>query len=169
MNQLIQNLFVMPKKILFAVALSLSMMATYAQNPVGKGGKQINFGTGFSSWGIPLYFGMDFGVHSDITAGFVVSARTHPEVLVLGFTGVGNYHFNRILEIPNDWDLYAGLSLGFFSWNWDSKYSGRKNSPLGLDLQIGGRYFWSDDWGVNLELGGGSSISGGRIGLTRKL
>lgn len=151
------------------LALSMLMLAANAQSPVGKGGKQINFGTGISSWGVPLYFGMDFGVHQDITAGFVVSARSHPDVLVLGFAGVGNYHFNRILEIPREWDLYAGLSLGFFVWNWDSKYIGSKNSPLGLDLQVGGRYFWSDRWGVNLELGGGSAMSGGRIGLTRKL
>lgn len=153
----------------FVLALSFLLTAASAQSPVGMGGKQANFGTGFSSWGIPLYFGMDFGVHQDITAGFVVSARTHPDVLLLGLAGVGNYHFNRILEIPSNWDLYAGLSLGLFFWNWDSQYVGSKNSPLGLDLQVGGRYFWSERWGVNLELGGGSAISGGRIGLTRKL
>ncbi len=27
-----------------------------------------------------------------------------------GLSFNGNYHFNTVLEIPKDWDLYAGLN-----------------------------------------------------------
>lgn len=136
----------------------------------------MNFGTGLSNYGIPLYFGMDFGVHPDISAGFVVSARSYSEVkygssglLVLGLAGVANYHFDRLLELDPEWDVYGGLSLGFILWNYHSDYPGTKNSPLGLDIQIGGRYYWNDTWAVNVELGGGNALTGVRLGVSYKL
>lgn len=161
---------------LFLLSLLLIGFGANAQSPVGASGKQINFGTGLSNYGIPLYFGMDFGVHPDITAGFVLSARSYNQVdygskslLVIGVYGVGNYHFNRLLELNPEWDLYAGLSLGFVHWNYDKGYPHSKNSPLGIDLQIGGRYYWNDRWGVNAEIGGGNVLSGMRLGLSYKL
>lgn len=165
----------MRKYLFLLTMIAISTMAQ-AQAPVGLKEKQINFGTGLSNYGIPLYFGMDFGVHPDITAGFVVSARNYSQIdygssglLVIGVHAVGNYHFNRLLELDQQWDLYAGLSLGFVHWNYDNNYPNAKNSPLGLDIQIGGRYYWSDRWGVNAELGGGNVLSGMRLGVTYKL
>jgi outer membrane immunogenic protein len=163
------------KKYFFFTVFMLLLFNGFSQSPVGEGGKQINFGTGLSNYGMPLYFGMDFGVHPDITAGFVLSARSYGNIdygssglLVIGVAGVGNYHFNRLLELDSEWDLYAGLSLGFVHWNYDKNYPNAKNSPLGLDIQVGGRYYWSD-WGVNVELGGGNALTGFRIGLSYKL
>ncbi len=154
------------KKLGLLTILLIGFMAVQAQSPIGKGGKNINLGTGFSSNGLPVYFGMDFGVHSDITVGFNASYRFNNNGKdPLGLSANGNYHFNTILDIPRQWDLYAGLNLGFVTWlgDGDGDYS-----PLGLDLQIGGRYYWSD-WGINLEFGGGTGFSGGRIGLSKKL
>src|SRR5680860_1917862 len=86
---------------------------------------------------------------------------------------IGNYHFNELLEMPSNWDLYMGLSLGFivFSSKWDGpgssiEYAGNGNSGLYLYAQIGGRYFFSDNIAVNLQLGGGNYFSGGKIGIT---
>lgn len=155
------------KKHALLVILVLGMTTLFAQSPIGKGGKNVNFGTGFSSYGLPVYFGMDFGVHPDITVGFNVSYRFYENYKdPLGLSVNGNYHFNTLLEIPRQWDLYAGLNLGFVVWMGDGIDD--DYNPLGLDLQIGGRYYWSD-WGVNLEFGGGTAFSGGKIGLSRKL
>lgn len=161
------------KKSFLVLVLAIATTGLFAQSPIGKGGKQVNFGTGFSSYGIPVYFGMDFGVHPDITVGFNASYRSYNEKWdgdkynhsVIGLFANGNYHFNTILNIPQNWDFYAGLSLGYYIWNNDSGYAGSNTSGLGLDAQIGGRYYWSN-WGVNLEFGGGNATSGGRIGLS---
>lgn len=164
------------RKFVFILTALFFTIIAQAQAPIGVKEKQINFGTGLSNYGIPLYFGMDFGVHPDITAGFVVSARSYNQgdfgssgLLVLGIYGVGNYHFNRLFDLSRQWDLYAGLSLGFVHWNYAKNYPHSKNSPLGLDLQIGGRYYWSDQWGINAEIGGGNVLSGMRLGVSYKL
>jgi hypothetical protein len=39
-------------------------------------------------------------------------------------------------------------------------------SGLGLGAQIGGRYFFKDNFGLNLEFGGGNALSGGKFGIT---
>ena len=85
------------------------------------------------------------------------------------FRSNANYHFNTILELPSEWDLYAGLSLGFFFWNSPSKYHGSHDSGLGITGQVGGRYYFNERFGINLQLGGGNAFSGGKIGITMKL
>jgi len=161
--------------LMVCVAMMLPLLSK-AQSHVEDGGRQINFGTGLSNYGMPLYFGMDFGVHPDISAGFVVSARSYSNIdygsrglLVIGLAGVGNYHFNSLLELDPEWDLYAGLSIGMIFWNYEKNYPGTKRSPLGLDIQVGGRYYWNDEWGVNVELGGGNALTGVRLGVSKKL
>jgi hypothetical protein len=146
---------------LVATLLSLTLHSAHAQSPVGDGGKQINFGLGLHSRYLPMYFGMDFGVHPDITAGFQIGLDLGLDYLSL--SGRGDYHFNTLLEIPRDWDFYAGLSVGF-AQGIDNRY----NSGLALGLQIGGRYYWNSDWGVNLELGGGVAFTGGRLGVSKR-
>lgn len=152
-------------------------MASLAQHPVAKGGAQLNAGVGLSSWGIPVYLGFDFGVHRDITIGAEASFRSYDNRYedyrynhsILGISGNINYHFNSLLNIPSNWDFYAGLNLGFYHWNSPDNYHGRQFSGLGLGAQIGGRYYFSDRFGVNLEFGGGNAFSGGKIGISMKL
>ncbi len=103
---------------------------------------------------------MDFGIHQDITAGPEFGVDLDINRIYVG--GRGDYHFNTLLGIPRDWDFYAGLNLGVVGFT-DGGTSG-----LNLGLQIGGRYYWSTDWGVNLEFGGGNNLSGGRIGVSRR-
>jgi outer membrane immunogenic protein len=160
--------------ILFAFAAAKALQA---QCPLKKGEYQFNAGLGFSSTGIPVYAGVDFGVFSDITAGIEASFRSYNEDLygagytsnVFGIAGNGNYHFNTILEIPKRWDFYAGISLGYYSWSLPSNYPGDNSSGIGLGAQIGGRYFFDRKFGLNLEFGGGSSFSGGKLGITYTL
>lgn len=137
------------KKVLIAIVLMISFAAIYAQNPVAKGQAQINAGVGLSSWGVPVYIGFDYGVHKDITMGGEISYRgryrekwghDYYDHSIVGISGNANYHFNHILEIPRNWDLYAGLNLGYYIWtspdNYHDVHDGH-TSGLGLGAQVG--------------------------------
>ena len=88
---------------------------------------------------------------------------------IISIAANGNYHFNTLLDIPSEWDFYAGLGLGYYIWNIDNDYPGSNNSGIGIGAQVGGRYFFNDNFGVNLELGGANVTSGAKIGITYKL
>lgn len=149
----------------------------YGANALSKGQTQMNAGVGFSSWGLPIYVGFDYGVHQDVTLGGEVSFQQYDEDYrhhdydhsIIGISGNANYHFNNILEIPSNWDFYAGLGLGFYIWNSPSDYHGSNSSGLGISGQIGGRYYFNQKFGVNLEFGGGNAFSGGKFGISVRL
>jgi outer membrane immunogenic protein len=164
------------KKIKLLLVFSiLGATVAFAQAPPGKGGKQLNAGLGFSSWGVPVHVGLDFGVHPDITIGPDISFRNYrynwggskwnQSLTVVSFNG--NYHFNTLLNIPSEWNFYAGLTLGYYIWGGD-EFAGAYASGMGLSGQIGGRYFLSDKFGLHLEFGGGKA-TGGTFGITLKL
>jgi hypothetical protein len=163
------------KKILFLMSFLMISVITYAQAvdsasypvgkaPLNKGDKQINFGLGLDTDGLPIYAQLDFAVSPDITVS-PMAALTAGNAY--SFTTIGvhsDYHFNSLLDIPSNWDFYAGVNLGFRFYM--SSHSG--TGPLDLGLQIGGRYYWNNQWGINLEFGGGAGF-GGRVGVSKKL
>ena len=159
---------------MFFLISVITVLTGNAQPSLAKGGKQLNAGIGFSGWGIPIYVGMDFGVHRDITIGFEGSFRSYNQKFtgtkynstIIGLSGNGNYHFNTLLNIPRNWDFYAGLNIGFYFWSSPSDYPGAGSSGLGLGGQIGGRYFFKNNFGLNLEFGGGNAFYGGKFGIT---
>ena len=162
------------KKILFLGALLFGFATASAQAPLEEGRMQLNGGFGFSNAGVPIYVGLDYGVYPDITVGGEISYRSVNDdgykYSAIGLVANGNYHFNTVLNIPSEFDFYAGVSVGYYSWsdNTPSGY-GRVAHSSGLVpyLQVGGRYFFSENFGLNLEIGGGN-ISGGKIGVTYK-
>lgn len=164
------------KKYFLVACLAVSSIIV-AQNPIDKGQAQINAGFGFSSYGLPVYVGLDYGIHEDITIGGEFSYRSYNQDYygskyghkIYGFLGNANYHFNNLLGIEPTWDVYGGLNIGFYSWSSPRGFKGDTNSGLGLGLQIGGRYYFNDKFGINLELGGGNATSGGKIGISIKL
>jgi hypothetical protein len=153
----------MRKITLLLAFIAITTLAMAQSAPLSKGEKQLNFGLGFGS-GLPAYFGMDFAVHDDITLGGTLGVNLDG-FDYLSIAGRGDYHFNRIIGIPSEWDFYAGLNLGFVTGLND--YTG--TSGLDLGAQVGGRYYWNDKWGINLEAGGGMINYGGKVGLTMKL
>lgn len=125
---------------------------------------QFNVGVGLSTWGIPFYVGVDYWATPDITIGLEASAR-YSLMWSYGAIGAsinGNYHVNKLLQLPDNFDLYGGLSAGpyiSFGSYWAN------NFHVGISGQIGGRYKIKDNMWVQVELSGGS-LSGGKIGLT---
>ena len=143
-----------------------------------------NAGFGFSGYGLPLYVSVDIGVANNITVGGGVSFQTNTESInlgvenfrwrhtIFGVSARGDYHFNELMDLPQPWDVYAGLSLEYYSWTTKLKegtggtYTGSGSGGLGLSARVGVRYFFKENLGINLEFGGGSVLSSGRIGIT---
>lgn len=163
------------KKFLFAAILFFAGLTLQAQASLDKGATQLNAGVGFSTWGVPVYVGIDYGVTSDITVGGEFSYRSYSAYSgyrqsIIGISANGNYHFNRILNLPSEFDLYAGVSLGYYIVSSNDTYDGVKStasSGLGFSGQVGARYFFTNNFGLNLEFGGGN-VSGGKFGITYK-
>ncbi|AWG21247.1 hypothetical protein FFWV33_06725 [Flavobacterium faecale] len=158
----------------FALLLAvLSFGFANAQAPLEEGGLQLNLGIGTSGWGTPVYAGIDYGIAPNFTLGGELSYQSYNTAgyksNILGIQANGNYHFNEILNIPSEWDLYGGASLSYY--NWTSKIDGKKADysgadDIGVGLQVGGRYFFTDKLAINLQLGGSSALSGGKLGIT---
>ena len=168
----------MKRKIVSVMMLCLLGGVLYGQNPIAKGQSQLNLGVGLSHWGIPVYLGFDHGVHKDITVGAELSYRDYNEYWkkknyyhhrIIGISANGNYHFNSILNMPQNWDLYGGLNVGFYSWSSPELYPGSHTSGLGLGAQVGGRYYPTEKLGINLEFGGGNAFSNGKLGISIRL
>ena len=154
------------RKFLLITMLSLLMTGLYAQGggtaPLAKGEKQINFGLGFSNHGLPIYGSFDIALHKDVTLTPAIN-------LVLPFAGhddfgggvmvKADYHWNYLIGIPSNWDFYAGAraGVGFGGDVWPE-----------LGIQVGGRWYWSDAWGMNLEIAAGTGF-GTTFGLSYKL
>jgi hypothetical protein len=70
-----------------------------------------------------------------------------------------DYHWNYLIGIPDNWDFYAGARAGFDFGN---------DFTPDIGIQVGGRWYWSNKWGMNLELSGGTGF-GTTFGLSMKL
>jgi len=121
---------------------------------------QLNFGFGINSGGdFPMYASYDFPVNEDISIAPLVQLDLGFNWLTLGVKG--DYYFDRLLQLPSDWDVYGGANGGFNIFFNDHNDA----STLELGLQIGGRWHWNDKWALNLEFAGGSSF-GTKLGVT---
>jgi outer membrane immunogenic protein len=145
--------------ILFLSLIGYNVNAQNGTAPLARGQKQLNFGTGFSDHGLPLYVSLDFAVHKDVTITPQVNIAFKENNTSFGLLVKGDYHWNYLLDIPSDWDFYAGARLGFTFGN---------DSGVNLGLQVGGRWYFTPKWALNLELAGGTGY-GTALGVSYKL
>jgi hypothetical protein len=138
------------KKFAFAVVLLLGMNGLF-----GQANSQLNFGIIGVSYDIPI--ATDWSI-----APF---ARTDFQLNWLVAGGKVDYYFDNLIGLPPEWDLYGGANLGYAELLIDSWGT---LDAFFWGLEVGGRYFWNDKWGVNLELSGGVATAYG-IGITMKL
>lgn len=162
------------KKVASVLVIAILAFSTFSQQPIGNRTNQFNAGVGLSNYGLPVYIGIDHGLPKNFSVGGELTFRQYyyysPSRLpygyregALGVYGNLNYHFNELLNMPSDWNFYAGLNAGcsvFFSDFYTA------STGLGIGGQIGGRYFITDRFGLNLEVGGGRYFSGGKFGIT---
>lgn len=151
---------------------------------VGKGGNCFRMGNnvtdltvGISGWGIPIAVQGEHFFTDDISGGVILSysrytggfSSDYAWNFIYGGPRV-NYHFNRLIKnFPDNMDFYGGASMGY----WHGWFSG--GNALGfnyggtvyISLNAGGRYYFSDKFGVMAELGGGN-ISSIRAGVSLK-
>jgi hypothetical protein len=147
------------KLLLVFVMISGVMLAQSGKAPLSQGESQLNFGLGFNSEGFPMYGGIEFAVHDDVTIGPQVNIVLDDDDARISFHAKGDYHFNRLLDVSDEWDVYAGANAGINVGDGD---------VLQLGIQMGGRWYWSDKWGINLEFGGGNTFHT-TLGVSMKL
>lgn len=123
----------------------------------GQAQKYLNFGGA----GTGLYVGWELPVSTAIAIVPQVSTDYNFDKIVI--SAKGNYYLDEVFGVTEDWDTYAGVNLGWRIDNLDNNDSG-----FAWGIHIGGRWFWSEKWGLNAEFGGGSGVTGG-IGVTMKL
>ncbi len=146
--------------VLAALMFSGLIFAQDGKAPLSKGEMQLNFGLGFSIDGLPVYGGIDVAVHDDITVGGNMAFDLAGfDYMILNARG--DYHWNRLMGIPSNWDFYTGLNLG------GSVGMGSYDSGLHLDIHLGGRWYWNEKWALNMEIGGGTGF-GSSIGVSMK-
>jgi hypothetical protein len=141
-------------KKLFTIIALAGVMSISSNAVFGQAQRQLNFGFIGISYEIPIA--------TDISIAPAAGTDFGLNYLALGVKA--NYYFDNLIELPDAWDVYGGANIGY------ALGLNNNGNGLALGLQVGGRYFWSDKWGVYLELGGGSTIGGtGGIGLTMKM
>lgn len=132
-------------------------------NVFGQARHELNFGLIGANYEIP--------VHKDITIAPGIGTNLDLDWLNIGVKG--NYYFDNLFGLSDPaWDVYGGLNAGYsiFMGDNDPNDNDKDESDINLGLQIGGRWFWNDKWGVYLEIAGGN-ISGlsPMIGVTVKM
>ncbi len=165
----------MKKNLLLVVISVMTMNFAFSQAPITKGDKQVNFGfgnngaAGFRSNGI--YVGMDYCIMDDLTIGGKLGINHWGgdgySLTILSPTIIADYHFNTLIGIPSQFDFYAGADLGMpFYFG-----VGSGTGDFDLGTHVGGRWYWNEKWGVNLELGLGilSGGNGAQLGVSMKL
>lgn len=147
----------------------------------------LNIGVGFSGWGIPVYASCEFSAGKNFNIGVGGSYQSSSESYtgslyasrwthtIIGLSVSGKYYVNDVLKIPSEFDLYGGAALGYYLWktelvdsesNRSDVYSGPGSGGFGIGLLIGGRYYFSDNLALNVEVGGNTVMASGGIGLS---
>jgi hypothetical protein len=183
----------MKVKVLTLATLFFCGQILYAQTPAfQKGDKVLNLGIGFGgyspsgyqvaipsasasfeveikdkvldngSFGIGGYLG--YASYNENGNSYEDDYWTVNKIL-LGARGVFHYPF------INKLDTYGGLTLGIVvrSWNWNGSANNTDHpsrSPIGGDLFVGGRYYFSDKFAAMGELSLGTYLT---LGVSMKL
>lgn len=167
------------KKFFAIIALfSLSLVATksLAQMAIDKGTKFVNLGIGIGGAGylgssaLGFNAAADFGITKNITVGPSVGYRSYGNSFGYSLSAFdigarGSYHFNELLNTPENVDLYAGLGLTYFGYSGDGFVGDA--SFIYIPFHLGGRYMFAEKLGAFAELG--SAVSTLRVGVTFKL
>lgn len=168
--------------ITFCTAIFL-LFATTLQAQHAEGDLNINVGFGlvpvFGTGGFdfpPVNVSGEYGITDEISAGaFLSYAQSSEDFIFITTDGKwkytyviigarGSYHFHELIEdLPENIDLYAGVMGGFYTssvkWSGTGVVDSRSNSTsILVNVHAGGRYRFTENIGVYLEVGYGFAV-----------
>jgi|LGVE01.1.fsa_nt_gb hypothetical protein len=130
--------------ILFIIGIT---SLSYGQAWDGIGDKKVSAGLEFYGYGSGIVANYDYGIHDDFSVGGGINFNFDSSNFYFNIRG--DYHFQRLLEMPSIFDLYAGLDLGFNT---------NHSSSFGFGAHLGGRYMFTDVIGLFVEIGSRGSV-----------
>ena len=150
------------KKLLLSLILLLSINTiSKAQAWDGKGDMKVGMGYMFYDYhlsnsienfgsGISTY--IDYGITEDISIGMGVNYNIQPTNFYFNLRS--DYHFQNLLELNSNFDIYAGADFGLNTyeqlWDFEQRWS--------LGLHIGTRFMFTDVIGLYLEIGNRGNV-----------
>ena len=176
------------KKVFTTLCFSVLFFAgrnASAQAEIDKGNVLINAGIGLGYYyagGVPLIFSAEWAINDAISIGPYLGYTSYTYKWgYAGFNGRykytfidigvrGSYHFTKHLNLNTDkLDLYGGVFLGYVasSYSGDGDFDDNYPGTVRAGLFGGARYYFTDAFAVNGELGYG--IAPLTIGVTFKL
>lgn len=117
-----------------------------------------------------LNYQLEFAIHDYVGIGFttgigVGSAGYYSSEIAIPFGAIGNFHFYQLIDdkVSKDihadkLDIYAGVNLGSGVALLNSPSENDVVVLLFGGFQTGARYFFTERFGVNLEVGYGKSF-----------
>ncbi len=114
--------------------------------------QKLNFGLVGASYDIP--------VAKDVSIAPFAGTNLNFDWLTIGVKG--DYYFDNLIGLYEPWDFYAGANAGYGLWIG----YGNDSNNFDLGLQVGGRWFWNEKWGLYLEFGGGTLGGSAGLGLS---
>ena len=147
------------KKLLIILVLFFATFTMFGQS-VNKG---LNFGVGLDGNGLPVYANYDIPV----TANLAVAPSVQFNLAGFDWVSPGvkvDYYFDDLLGLPAEFDVYGGGNIGFVI------YLDNDNGTSGLSMgaEIGGRWWFQENMGLNVEVSGGLGF-GTKVGLSMKM
>lgn len=132
------------KKFLLTVALFSSALF-FSQSWSGVGDNKLQIGlNGYGNGGQGIKFTYDLGITNLFSLGagadFYVTGRNESAAKFFLY-GRGNLHLNELINLPKEFDIYPGISIGVLG------------NTLGVGGHLGIRYFFNNKLGAFVELG----------------
>lgn len=154
--------------------LALVLITTNTNAQIMEKARNINAGIGTSSEGMPIYLGIDQEIFDHMTVGFsaAINSYEHTEgeasfnQNIYSFSFNTNYYMGHMIGLPEEWNFYGGLNLGMIFYKSENELGADEHYGPGIGLQLGTRYFFTPDLAANLELGGGYTATGIRLGIS---
>ena len=153
----------MRKKLqLVLLIATIGFTTVKAQDIKGKSFLNAGVGVGFAYYGgiggLPFHASYEYGVTDNISAGVSVGYWSNnylgDKLSSTFFSARGSYHLNDAFEIKNkQLDVYAGLGLGFHTFNSSLGGGYTWGSGVYLGAIVGGRYYFKDNIGAFAEIG----------------
>jgi hypothetical protein len=105
-----------------------------------------------------LSVGAEFGMRMESSKIYYSFAVGNQKFKRMGgdFITRGDYHFNDLLDLPSEFDVFAGIDIGFAFFG-DYKYNdyvwNTNNFYFLAGPHVGGKWFFSEKFGLHLITG----------------